>query len=81
MPTRVAERAVEGGGVFGGVGHDLDVAEALHVQRPADGADPAVHHVGGRDHVGAGLGLDERLDAELLDVASLTISSPTISPS
>jgi hypothetical protein len=41
----VAERAVEGGGVFGGIGHDLHVEEAGLVQRVADGADAAVHHV------------------------------------
>ena len=39
----------------------------LRVERPADGADAAVHHVGGRDDVGAGLGLDQALHHELLD--------------
>ncbi len=31
------------------------------VERRADGADAAVHHVGRRDDVAAGLGLDQRL--------------------
>ena len=31
------------------------------LQRRADRADAAVHHVGRRDDVGAGLGLDQRL--------------------
>ena len=29
------------------------------VERPADGADAAVHHVGRRDDVGAGIGLHD----------------------
>ena len=33
----------------------------LFVQPVADGADAAVHHVGGGDDIGAGAGLDERL--------------------
>ena len=41
--------------------------EAVGVERLADRADAAVHHVGGRDDVGAGLGLDQRLQDELLD--------------
>ena len=35
--------------------------EARLVEGPADRADPPVHHVGRRDHVAAGLGLDQRL--------------------
>ena len=50
----LAERAVEGGGELGAVGDDRRVAEALVVERGADGADAAVHHVARRDHVGAG---------------------------
>ena len=64
---RVAERAVEGGGVFRRVGHDLHAAEAGGVERLADRADAPVHHVGGGDHVGAGLRLHERLADELRD--------------
>ena len=58
---RFAERAVEGRSVFRRVGHDLHVDEPFRVQRRADGADPAVHHVGGGDDVGAGVRLVERL--------------------
>ena len=58
---RVPERAVEGGGVFGRIGHDLDVVEAGGIEPGADGADAAIHHVGGRDDVAAGLGLDQSL--------------------
>ena len=35
--------------------------EAFGVERGADRADAAVHHVGGRDDVGAGARLVERL--------------------
>src|SRR5260370_162181 len=58
---RVAERTVEGRGVFRRIGHDRHVRERGRVQRGADGADPAVHHVGGRADVAAGLGLHQRL--------------------
>lgn len=44
---RVAEGAVERGRVLGGVAHDGHVAVALAVQRAADGAHAAVHHVCG----------------------------------
>ena len=42
-------------------------SKPLRVERVADRADAAVHHVGRRDHVAAGLGLDERLAAQELD--------------
>ena len=58
---RVAERAVIGGGVLGGVGHDAGVRKAVAFQGLADLADAAVHHVRGRHHVGAGLGVGHRL--------------------
>ena len=64
---RVAERAVEGRGVFRRIGHDLHVGEAGGVERRADRADAAVHHVGGRDDVAAGLGLHQRLLHQHLD--------------
>ena len=54
---RVAERTVEGRGVFRRIGHDRHVREGGPVERGADGADPSVHHVGGRDDVAPGLGL------------------------
>ena len=66
-PKRVAKRPVEGGRVFGRIGHDLHVEEAFGVERLADRADPPVHHVGGRDDVGAGARLVERLARENLD--------------
>ncbi len=54
---RLAERAVEGGGELRRVGHDRRLGEALVVERVADRADAAVHHVARRDDVGAGAGL------------------------
>ena len=58
---RIPERPVEGRGVFRRIGHDLHVVEAGVVEAAADRADAPVHHVGRRDDVGAGLGLDEAL--------------------
>ena len=58
---RVAERAVEGRRVFRRIGHDRDVGEVCGVERLADRADPAVHHVGRRDDVAAGFRLHQRL--------------------
>ena len=58
---RVAERPVEGGGVFGRVGHDLHVRVAGAVEGRPDGADAPVHHVGRRDDVAAGLRLHHGL--------------------
>jgi len=59
----IAERAVEGRSVFGGVGHDPHALKAGGVQRLAYRADPAIHHVGRCDHVAARLGLHHRLTA------------------
>ena len=64
---RVAKRAVKCRGVLGRVGQDAHVLEAGFVERPADRADAAVHHVGRGDHVAAGLGLHDRLPAEHVD--------------
>ena len=50
----IAERSVESRGEFGRVGHDRDVREALGVEACAHGADHAVHHSRGREHVDAG---------------------------
>ena len=58
---RVAERAVERRSVFGRIGHDLHVAKAGRIEAGADGANSAVHHVGGRDDVAARFGLDHGL--------------------
>ena len=60
-PDGVAIGAVEGRGVFGGVGQDQRVVEAVGLQRLADGLDAAVHHVRGGDDVGPGMGVDEGL--------------------
>jgi hypothetical protein len=57
----VAEWAVEAGGVLGRVREDARVDEAGGLERVPDRADASIHHVGGRDHVGAGLGVRERL--------------------
>ena len=57
----VAERAVEGAGVLGAVGHDAGVNQPLLLQRLTDRGDAPVHHVAGRDDVDAGLGLHQRL--------------------
>ena len=51
---RVAERTVERARELRGVGEDGHVVEAVAVERRADGGHPAVHHVRGRDDVGAG---------------------------
>ena len=80
----VAEGAVVAGGVFDGVAHDGGVLEALFIERGADGGDAAVHHVGGRDDVGARLRLrdgdflqeGERLvvvDVVPFEVAAVTV--------
>ena len=56
----------EAGGEFGRIGHDRNILEAFAVQPPADRADHAVHHTGRRDHIGAGLGGDNRLLCQIL---------------
>ncbi len=58
---RVAERAIEGRRVFRRIGHDLHVLLARRVERGPDRADAPVHHVGGGDHVGPGIGQRQRL--------------------
>ena len=62
-----AERAVEAGGVFRRVGHDLHILVARLVERGADGGDTAVHHVGRRDDIAAGVCLAHGLAAERLN--------------
>ena len=56
-----AERSVEAGGVFGGVGEDARVDEPGSLECAADRADPPVHHVGGGHHVGARIRVRARL--------------------
>ena len=63
---RIAERAIVVGGVLGRVGHDLGVDETVGLQRLTDGADAAIHHVGGGHHIGAGPGLAEGLPYQCL---------------
>ena len=53
----LAERPVEGRGELRRVRHDRGVGEAFVVERGADRADAAVHHVARGDDVGAGAGL------------------------
>ncbi len=57
----VAERAVERAGVLGAVGHDAGVNMAVGLQRLADRADAAVHHVARGDDVHSGGCLRQRL--------------------
>lgn len=54
-----AEGSIEAGGVFGGVGEDVDVDVVVHIQKMANGADASVHHIGGGDPVDSGGGVDE----------------------
>ena len=63
----VAERPVEGRGIFCRIGHDLRIEETLGIEAGADRRDPAVHHVGRRDDIGAGAGLVQRLADEHRD--------------
>ena len=67
---RFAKRSVKGGGKFCRVTHDAGLVEAGGVERLADGADAAVHHVARRDDVGAGGGVRERGFHEQLDLSS-----------
>ena len=75
-PIGVAERAVEGGRIFRRIGHDLHVEESGRVQRLADGADAAVHHVRRRDDVAAGFGLHQRLPHQYRD--RLVVEDPAV---
>jgi hypothetical protein len=63
----VAERAVEGGGVLGRVGHDRQLGLPRLVEGAAQGADSAVHHVAGSQRVGAGGGLGDGDPGEQLE--------------
>ena len=57
----IAEGAVVGAGVFGGIGHDAHVVVAVLFERLADGADAAVHHVGRSDDIHTCVRVAERL--------------------
>ena len=56
----VTKRSVENRGKFGGVAHDAGLIETVRIQCFANGADAAVHHVAGRNHVGAGARVGKR---------------------
>ena len=74
----VAERPVEGGGVLGGVRDDRRLRQEL-----ADRADAAVHHVAGRDGVGAGLDVADggpREQLERLVVRDLAVPDHAAMP-
>src|SRR5437868_5315356 len=58
---RLAERAIEGRGVFRRIGHDRDILVPGRFERPADCSDATVHHVGRSHDVRAGIGLDQGL--------------------
>ena len=66
---RVPEGPVEGAGVLGRVAHDGGVLQPRGVQGGSDGADHAVDHPRGRDHVGAGRGMHHRGPAEQVEGA------------
>ncbi len=51
------ERPVKTGRELGGVAHQRDVGQALGLERVLYGANAAVHHVRGGDHLGASLGV------------------------
>ena len=56
----VTEGPVETRSVLGGVAENGRVLETVDVERLADGPDAPVHHVRGRDHVGARARVAER---------------------
>src|SRR4029077_12754825 len=56
-----AEWTVKAGAVFRGVGEDGDVFEFVGVELTADRGYAAVHHVRGRDDVGTGARVRQRL--------------------
>ena len=54
----IAEWSVESRCVLGGVGHDGDTRMSCVIECPADGANPAIHHVARRNDVTPGFSLD-----------------------
>src|SRR3546814_5332706 len=64
FPSTTLVRAAR---VLGRVGEDAGVDEAFLLERGADRADAPVHHVAGRDHVGAGARVRQRLLHQRLD--------------
>ena len=65
----VAERTVERRGELGGVGEDARAGVAGGIEALADRLHPSVHHVGGGDEIGAGLGGEDRHLHERFDGA------------
>ncbi len=64
---RFAKRTVKGRGEFCRVTHDARLVVAGRVERLANRADPAVHHIARRDDVGSGGGVGKRAFHEQLD--------------
>src|SRR5262249_247720 len=58
---RLAKRPVESGAILRRVRKNRHIGETAAVQLPADRADPAIHHVRGRDDVRAGARVGKRL--------------------
>src|SRR5216684_5134083 len=56
-----AEGAVKSGAVFSGVGKNRNVFEFVFVEFFANSGNATVHHVGGRDDIGAGAGVGQGL--------------------
>ena len=53
---RLTKRPIEGRRELRRVGEDRHLLEAVLIQLIADGGDAAIHHVGGRNDIGARLG-------------------------
>ena len=60
----VTERTIETRGVLRRVGKNLHLVMTRGIERAADGTDAAVHHVGGRDAIDAGISERQRLPAQ-----------------
>ena len=63
----LAERTVEARGILGRVGENAGVHQARRLERRANGADAAVHHVGRGDHVRSGVRVRARLAHQRFD--------------
>ena len=77
----VTKRSVENRGKFGGVAHDAGLIETVRIQCFANGADAAVHHVAGRNHVGAGARvgkrrLDQKIDRLVVEDVKMIAIHP-----
>ena len=58
---RITEGTIERGGIFGCIGEDRHLCVPRIVQSLSNGADPTIHHVAGRDDIGAGCRLGNGL--------------------